>query len=57
MKGKTIYARIEKIAGGISTVIVGGVTPSEVRKSRVTTLISAVRASKDGGVVAGGGIT
>lgn len=51
--------RISKIAGGISTVLVGGVTPSEVEEkvARIDDAISAVRASKDGGVVAGGGIT
>jgi chaperonin GroEL len=51
--------RISKIAGGISTVLVGGVTPSEVEEkvARIDDAICAVRASKDGGVVAGGGIT
>lgn len=51
--------RIAKISGGISTVMVGGITPSEVEEkiARVDDAISAVRASKDGGVVAGGGIT
>ena len=51
--------RIAKISGGISTVLVGGITPSEVEEkvARVDDAISAVRASKDGGVVAGGGIT
>lgn len=51
--------RIAKISGGISTVMVGGVTPSEVEEkvARVDDAISAVRASKDGGVVAGGGTT
>jgi chaperonin GroEL len=51
--------RISKIAGGISTVMVGGITPSEVEEkvARVDDAICAVRASKDGGVVAGGGIT
>jgi len=49
--------RISKIAGGISTVMVGGVTSSEVEEkvARVDDAIHAVRASKDGGVVAGGG--
>jgi chaperonin GroEL (HSP60 family) len=37
--------------------MVGGVTPSEVEESgAVDDAICAVRASKDGGVVAGGGI-
>lgn len=51
--------RIAKISGGISTVMVGGVTPSEVEEkvARVDDAVCAVRASKDGGVVAGGGIT
>jgi chaperonin GroEL len=51
--------RIAKISGGISTVMVGGITPSEVEEkvARVDDAICAVRASKDGGVVAGGGIT
>lgn len=51
--------RISKISGGISTVMVGGITPSEVEEkvARVDDAICAVRASKDGGVVAGGGIT
>ena len=50
--------RIAKISGGISTVVVGGITPSEVEEkvARVDDAICAVRASKDGGVVAGGGI-
>jgi chaperonin GroEL len=49
--------RIAKINGGISTVVVGGITPSEVEEkvARVDDAICAVRASKDGGVVAGGG--
>lgn len=49
--------RIAKISGGISTVMVGGITPSEVEEkvARVDDAICAVRASKDGGVVAGGG--
>ena len=51
--------RIAKISGGISTVLIGGVTPSEVEEkvARVDDAICAVRASKDGGVVAGGEIT
>jgi chaperonin GroEL len=51
--------RIAKISGGISTIMVGGVTPSEVEEkvARVDDATCAVRASKDGGVVAGGGIT
>lgn len=49
--------RIAKISGGISTVMVGGITPSEVEEkvARIDDAICAVRASKDGGVVAGGG--
>ena len=49
--------RIAKISGGISTVMVGGITPSEVEEkvARVDDAVCAVRASKDGGVVAGGG--
>ncbi len=52
-----IRERISKISGGISTVMVGGITPSEVeeRVARVDDAICAVRSSKDGGVVAGGG--
>ncbi len=51
--------RIAKISGGISTIMVGGITPSEVEEklARVDDAICAVRASKDGGVVAGGGTT
>ncbi len=54
-----IRERISKISGGISTVFVGGITPSEVEEkvARVDDSIAAVRASKDGGVVAGGGST
>lgn len=54
-----LLERISKISGGISTVMVGGLTPSEVEEkvARVDDAIKAVRASKDGGVVAGGGIT
>ncbi|MES2864079.1 MAG: TCP-1/cpn60 chaperonin family protein [Bacteroidota bacterium] len=53
-----IRERISKITGGISTVFVGGVTHSEVEEkvARIDDAIFAVRASKDGGVVAGGGI-
>lgn len=49
--------RIAKISGGISTIMVGGVTPSEVEEkvARVDDAICGVRSSKDGGVVAGGG--
>lgn len=51
--------RIAKISGGISTIFVGGITPSEVEEkvARVDDAVCAVRASKDGGVVAGGGTT
>ena len=51
--------RIAKISGGISTIFVGGITPSEVEEkvARVDDACCAVKASKDGGVVAGGGIT
>jgi len=51
--------RIAKISGGISTVMIGGITPSEVEEkiARADDSICAVRASKDGGVVAGGGIS
>jgi len=54
-----IRERISKITGGISTVFIGGITPSEVEEkvARIDDAIFAVRASKDGGVVAGGGIT
>jgi len=50
--------RIAKISGGISTIMVGGITPSEVEEkvARVDDAGSAVRSSKDGGVVAGGGM-
>lgn len=49
--------RIAKISGGISTIRVGGVTPSEVEEkiARVDDSVSAVRSAKDG-VVAGGGM-
>ena len=55
---KYLRERIAKINGGISTVFVGGITPSEVEEkvARVDDAICAVRSSKDGGVVAGGGI-
>lgn len=50
--------RIAKISGGISTIFVGGITPSEVEEkvARVDDAVCAVRSSKDGGVVAGGGV-
>lgn len=49
--------RISKITGGISTIMIGGYTESEVeeRIARYDDAISAVRSSKEG-VVAGGGI-
>lgn len=49
--------RIAKISGGIATIRVGGVTPSEVEEkiARVDDAVSAVRSAKDG-VVAGGGV-
>ena len=49
--------RIAKISGGISTIRVGGVTPSEVEEkiARVDDSVCAVRSAKDG-VVAGGGM-
>ncbi len=53
-----IRERISKLSGGISTILVGGITPSEVdeKVARFDDAVCAVRASKDGGVVAGGGI-
>lgn len=49
--------RIAKISGGIATIRVGGITPSEVEEkiARVDDSVCAVRSAKDG-VVAGGGI-
>lgn len=49
--------RIAKISGGIATIMVGGVTPSETeeRIARIDDAVSAVRAAKEEGVVAGGG--
>ena len=49
--------RIAKISGGIATILVGGVTPSEVEEkvARVDDSVCAVRSAKDG-VVAGGGV-
>lgn len=50
--------RIGKIVGGISTILVGGITPSETeeRIARYDDAICAVRAAKEEGIVAGGGI-
>jgi chaperonin GroEL len=50
--------RISKLTGGISTIMVGGITPSETeeRIDRFDDAIKAVRSAKDGGVVAGGGV-
>ena len=49
--------RIAKISGGIATIRVGGITPSEVEEkiARIDDSVCAVRSAKDG-VVAGGGI-
>lgn len=49
--------RIAKITGGISTIMIGGYTESEVeeRIARYDDAISAVRSAKEG-VVAGGGV-
>jgi len=50
--------RIAKISGGISTVMVGGITSSEVeeRIARVDDAIKAIKSAKEEGVLAGGGI-
>jgi len=50
--------RIARVTGGIATIMVGGITPSEVEEkmARYDDAICAVRSAKDGGVVAGGGI-
>lgn len=55
---KEIKERIAKLSGGISTIMVGGITPAETeeRVARVDDAVCAVRSAKDGGVVAGGGI-
>lgn len=49
--------RIAKISGGIATIRVGGITPSEVEEkiARIDDSVCAVRSAKDG-VAAGGGI-
>lgn len=50
--------RIAKISGGISTVMVGGVTLAETeeRIARVDDAVKAVKSSKEEGVIAGGGV-
>jgi len=50
--------RISKLAGGICTIMVGGITPSETdeRVDRIDDAICAVRSAKEEGVVAGGGV-
>ncbi len=50
--------RISKLTGGICTIMVGGITPSETdeRVDRFDDAIKAVRSAKEEGVVAGGGI-
>lgn len=49
--------RISKLSGGISTIMVGGITPSEVeeRVARIDDAVKAVKAAKEEGVLAGGG--
>lgn len=49
--------RIAKISGGIVTIKVGGITPSEIEEkvARIDDSVCAVRSAKDG-VLAGGGI-
>jgi chaperonin GroEL len=51
--------RISKLSGGISTIMIGGITPSETeeRVARVDDAVCGVRSAKDEGVVSGGGIT
>lgn len=53
-----IKQRVSRLTGGIATVMVGGITPSEVEEkvARIDDAICAVRSAKDGGVVAGGGV-
>lgn len=50
--------RISKLSGGISTIMVGGVTNSEVeeRVARVDDAVKAVKSAKEEGVLAGGGV-
>lgn len=50
--------RISKLSGGICTIMVGGITPSETdeRVDRIDDAICGVRSAKEEGVVAGGGI-
>jgi chaperonin GroEL len=50
--------RISKLTGGICTIMVGGITPSETdeRVDRFDDAIKAVRSAKEEGVVAGGGV-
>ena len=50
--------RISKLTGGICTILVGGITPSETdeRVDRFDDAIKAVRSAKEEGVVAGGGV-
>ena len=59
-KTQKIYLkkRVARLTGGIATIMVGGITPSEVEEkvARVDDAICAVRSAKDGGVVGGGGI-
>lgn len=50
--------RISKLTGGICTIMVGGITPSETdeRVDRFDDAIKAVRSAKEEGVVVGGGV-
>lgn len=50
--------RISKLSGGISTIMVGGITNSEIeeRVARVDDAVKAVKAAKEEGVLAGGGV-
>lgn len=58
LEKKYLNERISKLSGGVSIIKVGGYTESELkeRTARVDDAVKAVRAAKEEGVVAGGGV-
>jgi chaperonin GroEL len=55
---KNLEERVAKLSGGVSMIKVGGITPSEIKEkiARVDDAVCAVRAAREEGVVAGGGV-
>lgn len=54
-----LQERLAKLVGGVAVIKVGGLTEAEAheKKDRVDDAVAAVRAAREDGIVAGGGIT